>query len=140
MAPLSMPRPRPWNPQEDVDEALAFSDPVTQNRALINDSRNNWTSVPTLPEWNDYRSVLAGRGAQMALPRYDLRSSLPAGYTEEALDQELDSFANTGRVGGQGMQKPALAGLHSASGLKPQERGRIAGNVRASLLPGGRII
>lgn len=132
--------PKPWTPQQDVDQALAYSDPIQQNRALINQSRNGRTDIMGLNEWKDYDAVLQGRGAQMAMPKYDLRSSLPAGYTEGTLDQELDQFANTGSVMSNTGHTGALEGLRGAAGLKPQDRAKIAGGMRQQMLPGGRMI
>ena len=130
------PPPTPWTPQQDVDQSLAYSDPVQQNRALINESRNQRTSIGMNPEWDDYFAVLKGRNAQIGGPLEGIDSGLPAGYTEGALDEELSSFANTGKMGHQGMlyAPEALRGLESASGAKPADRAEMAMQTRRNIL------
>lgn len=118
------PRPAPWTPQQDIDQALAYSDPVTQNRALINASRNAWTSVPTLPEWSDYYAVLAGRGAHMNPNAAPAEPSLPAGYTEGQLESENLDFAQSGRM-------PGWARTQNLPGSEQRIRASLAGMQRA---------
>lgn len=72
-------RQRAYSPQADADEAFEFSDPVQQNRTIINANRNQRTSNPVLPEWADYRAVLAGRGAQMNPNARPAGPAAPAG-------------------------------------------------------------
>lgn len=113
-----------WTPQRDVDQALAYSDPVTQNRALINAARNQWTSSPVLPEWSDYNAVLAGRGARLNPNADPAEPGLPAGYTEGQLDTENADYLQGGR-------RPRWAGAQNLPGSEQNIRGSLAGLQRA---------
>ena len=126
----------PWSPALDALEAFAYQDPASQNLAFADEARAQGKTSP----WEQYSAVLGARGAQLDTPNVDLRSNLPAGYTANAFDQELDEFSKSGQVSGQGTPGAALRGLESAGGLKPEDRTKIANMVRNRRLPGGRII
>ncbi len=126
----------PWSPALDALEAFAYQDPASQNIAFADEARAQGKTSP----WEQYNAVVGARGQEFTTPKVDLRSNLPAGYTANAFDEELDSFSRTGQISGQGTPGAALRGLESAGGLKPEDRTEIAHMVRNRRLPGGRII
>ena len=89
--------PQPWTPQQDVDEALAYSDPIQQNRAAINEARNQSTNAFNMNPWGDYFALLKSKNARLNPNAEPAEDALPAGYTQGQLDTE-NQQALTGGV------------------------------------------